>query len=242
MKRNTLLTSNFTLIELLMVISIIAILASLLLPALNKAKEQGKRILCANNIKQMALVQISYTADYDDWWAYPSTGYGQDVIPHCYLNLEYIPKAAVATSSTVYNYSPALTCPNNTGILTNSQGYTCYISNYATNWVDNWDGGGLQGAVSNDGGCKTNHIKDPALFISMAENWHENSPYIQDERDLPGGSAPKIHPWMHGNCSNYAYADGHASSLLFRDLKMRMFQLRDAYNSDSRPTYMELNR
>lgn len=56
---------GFTLIELLVVIAVIAILMALLLPALNRAKEQGKRAVCLNNAKTLTLGWLLYGDDYD---------------------------------------------------------------------------------------------------------------------------------------------------------------------------------
>lgn len=65
----------FTLIELLVVIAIIAILMAILMPALNRAKEQGKRAACMNNLKQLALGWLMYADENNDRIVNGAAGY-----------------------------------------------------------------------------------------------------------------------------------------------------------------------
>ena len=59
---------GFTLIELLVVISIISLLLSILLPALGRARETGRRTVCGSNLRQVGMSFIQYTQDNESWF------------------------------------------------------------------------------------------------------------------------------------------------------------------------------
>ena len=58
---------TFSLIELLVTIAVIAILVGLLLPALNAARERGRGIACAANLKQIGVFLLTYADDNNSW-------------------------------------------------------------------------------------------------------------------------------------------------------------------------------
>jgi prepilin-type processing-associated H-X9-DG protein/prepilin-type N-terminal cleavage/methylation domain-containing protein len=73
--------SAFTLVELLVVIAVIALLMALLMPALERAREQGQRVVCLNNLHQLTLAWLLYADNNDDKLVNGATGFSNVQMP-----------------------------------------------------------------------------------------------------------------------------------------------------------------
>ncbi len=90
-RRKCLRRKQFALIELLVVIAIIAILPSLLLPALSQARGKERSMLCLSNLKQLGGAFASYTGDINDWLVptrYSATGWSDPWV--LFIGVDYL--------------------------------------------------------------------------------------------------------------------------------------------------------
>jgi prepilin-type processing-associated H-X9-DG protein/prepilin-type N-terminal cleavage/methylation domain-containing protein len=218
------LRKYFTLVELLVVIAIIAILASMLLPGLNKARDMAKKIQCASALRQDMASLSMYAVDFNDCVIYttPVTGgynnWAQSIIGNM-----------VATRESYLKNKNLLVCPSTT-----LQGrYYDLFRTYGmyASWADS------------SASSRIDSIGDFANFISGTNTYYRiskfkspsNFPLLADTQYLPGGTTAGMPCWfyapgflvesltagvslIHNNQANCAFVDGHVAALNYASL------------------------
>jgi len=204
----------FTLIELLVVIAIIAILMAILMPALNRAREQGRRAACLSNVKQLVLAWNMYADENDDKIVNGATGFSFQTTPwgdhgkeRAWVN-GYNPNDEEAARQDIrdgalwpYIKSEKIfRCP--TGKRGEAFTYSIMFSMNAVKhpWVD-----GVQGAhVKRRSEIKPN----PALrLVFIDEGRMTSDAYAVYYHQEVWFDSP---PVRHGDGTNVSFADGHA--------------------------------
>ena len=160
----------FTLVELLVVIGIIALLISILLPALNKAKENANRVACGSNMKQIATGLLMYTNDYGGW--FPSLAVGSPLRPEDWIAWQSgrnPDEGQLVRYMSGKKFSPKIyRCPSDDIAPTRNYKYS-YTLNYN---MTGWGWPGPPSTSWNVVPCKVTKIRNPAeKILVIDESW-----------------------------------------------------------------------
>jgi len=205
-------TNGFTLIELLVVIAIIAILMAILVPTLNRAKEQGKRAVCLSNLKQMMLAWMMYADDNDDKVVRTRAVNDKTSPDQGWVGWQYLDESKEQQFENIkrgrlFKYIKdvkAYRCP----VASSYEGLRTYCVACVWNNGFNRERASVYGAQKNQILMTRSSVKQPALRMVFADTVgsDQDAMYtvmynVPEWRNTPN--------WRHGGGCNFSFADGH---------------------------------
>ena len=206
----------FTLIELLIVIAIIAILAGMLLPALNAAREKARAIKCASNLKQYGMAIAMYAHTYQDYLLIQNpVNHRTGTIGYIYqwggyIQTELMPKMREADWKAGKSIN---SCPSR------NKNYGAVLTGYeqeAISYAHNTLALGAQAQGTNpDATHKMSRLKQPAFYVGFCDSevWCIGSSGVLAMGRWNGAKEYDYVSFRHGSRSNAVFIDGHAAPL-----------------------------